>query len=94
MGSGDLGAGQGSMSGPRPVAHRPSRRLLFGALPPELTLAQVARECGVSKVAVWKWRGRANNPLPSYQDPAGTGRWLVALVALRQWLGLDPEEAQ
>lgn len=75
-------------------AAKPSRRLLIGALPAELSLAAVAFELGVTKNTIDNWRrfgrGRGAPPLPASRCPF-TGRWLVPLEPLRQWLGLVPE---
>ena len=69
---------------------RISRRLFIGALPPELTLATVAYELEVTKNTIDNWRRRADNPLPAFRCPS-TGRWLVPLEGLREWLGLSAE---
>lgn len=77
------------------MSPRPSRRLLIGALPDDLLLAEVAYHLAVTKQTVDNWRrglgvGSAG-PLPAYRCPH-TGRWLVPTDGLRRWLGLLPGE--
>lgn len=67
---------------------RPSRRLVIGALPSELTLGKVALNLGVTKNTVDNWRKRPKNPLPAYRNERGV--WMVSTAMLRVWLGLDP----
>jgi hypothetical protein len=75
------------------MKHHFSRRLLIGALPSELTPAQVALECGVVRQSVYNWMQRPTDSLPSYIEPI-CGRRVVSATALREWLGLTIPEVE
>jgi hypothetical protein len=75
----------------------PSRRLVIGALPTELSLARVAFELGVSKNTIDNWRrvgrGKGTAPLPAYRCPR-TRQWVIPLHALQTWLGLTADSRE